>query len=117
VALTIDLAPEEEILLSRQAARQGQEPAAYAAQALRKLIYSPSESYEKFQGQTLAEALARYIGALDNREPNENSGKTLAETLTGRTGCVRSAQPSDMARNSEEEFAKIMDEKKRQGRV
>jgi hypothetical protein len=98
MSLTIELAPEEETLLGERAAQQGQETAIYAAQVLRQLIYAPAESFERPEGQTLAEALAGYIGVVDSRELNE-----------GRM--------SDLAQNSEEEFGKIMDEKKRQGHV
>jgi hypothetical protein len=96
MALTIDLAPEEETLLGEQAAQQGQETAIYAAQMLRQLIFALPAPPEPPQGQTLAEALAGYIGVVDSRELN-------------------GGRMSDFARNSEEEFGKIMDEKKRQG--
>lgn len=98
MTLTIELEPEEASYLSEKAAAQGQETSVYAAQLLRQRIYLPAEPSERFQGQTLAEALAGYIGVVDSRELN-------------------GGEMSDFAYNSEEEFGKIMDEKQRQGHV
>lgn len=53
---------------------------------------------EPVEGQSLADFLEGYIGTVDSSAAN--GGK-----------------PSDYARNSEEEFGKIMDEKMRQGHV
>lgn len=93
MTLTINLSPEEEARLREVAARSGLDEAAYAAGVLRHDIYTLPVAEEPFEGQSLAEALAGHIGLFS------------------------SAGPSNAARNSEEEFGKIMDEKKRQGHV
>ena len=89
--ITLNLPPEEEAQLRLAASRRGQDVGDYLL------------------------ALARRDSGQPVSAPDE--GPTLAETLAGRIGLFRSEQPSDMARDSEEEFGKIMDEKKRQGRV
>ncbi len=93
MTLTINLSPQEEARLREKAARRGQDEAAYAAGVLRQDIYILPVDEEPAEGQSLAESLAGHIGLFS------------------------SAEPSNMARNSEEEFGKIMDEKKRQGHV
>ena len=98
MTLTIDLSPEEEASLRAKAARWGQDEATYAAGVLRQNIYTLPVDEEPMEGQSLADFLEGYIGTVDSSLTN--GGK-----------------PSDLARNSEEEFGKIMDEKKRQGHV
>jgi len=93
MALTVNLSPEEEARLREKAARRGQDEADYAASVLRHDIYTLPVDEEPAEGQSLAEALAGHIGLF------------------------ASADPSMAARNSEEEFGKIMDEKRRQGHV
>ena len=93
MTLTMNLSPEEEVRLREKAARRGQDEAAYAASVLRHDIYTLPVDEEPTEGQSLAEALAGHIGLFS------------------------SAGPSNAARNSEEEFGKIMDEKRRQGHV
>jgi hypothetical protein len=65
---------------------------------LRHDIYTLPVDEELVQEQTLADFLEGYIGTVDSSLTNVG-------------------KPSDLARNSEEEFGKIMDEKKRQGHV
>jgi hypothetical protein len=98
MTLTIDLSPEEEANLRARAARWGQDEATYAAGVLRHDIYTLPVDEELVQEQTLADFLEGYIGTVDSSLTNVG-------------------KPSDLARNSEEEFGKIMDEKKRQGHV
>ena len=93
MTLTINLSPEEEARLREKAARRGQDEAAYAAGVLRTDIYTLPMDEEPIEGQTLAEALEGHIGLFS------------------------SAELSNAAQNSEEEFGKIMDEKRRQGHV
>jgi len=94
VSIVIDLAPDEEARLRAHAARQGQDAAAYATAVLRQQI----DAVPAPDGETLADFLAGYIGVVDSRELN-------------------SGEMSHFAENSEAEFAKIMDEKQRQGHV
>ena len=96
--LTVNLSPEEESRLREKAARRGQDEAAYAASVLRHDIYTLPMDEEPAEGQSLADFLEGYIGTVDSSAAN--GGK-----------------PSNAARNSEDEFGKIMDEKKRQGHV
>lgn len=93
MTLTINLSPEEEARLREKAARWGQDEVAYAASVLRNALHTLPVDEEPAQDQSLAEALA------------------------GRIGLFSSAEPSNAARNSEEEFGKIMDEKRRQGHI
>ena len=69
---------------------------------VRRDLRSPAQKYaelnKEFAGVSLAEALDGYIGTVDSSATN--GGK-----------------PSNAAQNSEEEFGKIMDEKRRQGHV
>lgn len=102
MTLTMNLSPEEESRLREQAARSGQDVGDYLLTLARREFSSPAEMYEelnkKFAGMSLAEALQGHIGLVDSRELNNGA-------------------MSDFARNSEEEFGKIMDEKRRQGHV
>ena len=102
MTLTISLSPEEEARLQEAAAQRGQDVGDYLLTLARREFSSPTERYqklnEKFAGMSLAEALEGYIGVVDSREFNNGA-------------------MSDAARNSEEEFGKIMDEKRRQGHV
>ncbi len=93
MTLTMNLSPEEEARLREKAARRGQDEADYAASVLRHDIYTLPVDEESVEGQSLAEALAGHIGLFS------------------------SAEPSSAGQNSEEEFGKIMDEKRRQGHV
>jgi hypothetical protein len=93
MTLTIDLSPEEEANLRARAARWGQDEATYAAGVLRHDIYTLPVDEELVQEQTLAEALA------------------------GRIGLFSSPEPSNAAQDSEVEFGKIMDEKRRTGHL
>ncbi len=98
MTLTMNLNPEEEARLREKAARRGQDEADYAASVLRHDIYTLPVDEEPAEGQSLADFLEGYIGTVDSSATN--GGK-----------------PSNAARNSEEEFGKIMDEKRRQGHV
>ena len=102
MTLTISLSPEEEARLQEAAAQRGQDVGDYLLTLARREFGSPTEMYEelnkKFAGMSLAEALEGHIGLFDSRELNNG-------------------QMSDLAGNSEEEFGKIMDEKRRQGHV
>lgn len=90
MSIVINLAPDEEARLRAHAARQGQDAAAYATAVLRRQI---------------------------DAVPAPLAEQTLAESLAGRVGRLRSTEPSDMAANSEAEFGKIMNEKRRQGHI
>ena len=92
MSITIDLAPDEEQRLREKAARQGQNAADYAAAVLRHDV-------------------------TDTLHAVQNEQETLAVRLMARVGRLRSAEPSNMAANSEAEFAHIMDEKQAQGHV
>lgn len=94
MSIVIDLAPAEEARLRAHAARQGQDTSDYIAALLRARIGDTPAP----DGETLADFLAGYIGVVDSRELN-------------------SGEMSHFAENSEAEFAKIMDEKQRQGHV
>ena len=102
MTLTIDLSPEEEASLREKAAQRGQDISDYLLTLARREFSSPAAKYEElskqYEGMSLAEALEGYIGTVDSREHN-------------------GGQMTDYARNSEEEFGKIMDEKKRQGHI
>ena len=98
MTLIINLSPEEEARLCEKAARWGQDEAAYAASVLRNNLHTLPVDEEPLEGQSLADFLEGYIGTVDSSAANG-----------GRL--------SNYAGNSEEEFGKIMDEKKRQGHV
>lgn len=102
MTLTMNLSPDEEARLREKAAQRGQDIGDYLLTLARREFSNPAEMYEelnkKFAGMSLAEALQGHIGLFDSRELNNG-------------------QMSDLAGNSEEEFGKIMDEKKRQGHV
>ena len=95
MTLTIEVSPEEEARLLAAAAGRGQGISDYLLTLAR----------QEFEGKQPAPAHSKY------------EGMNLAEALAGRIGLAASAEPSSMAENSEEEFGKIMDEKKRQGYV
>lgn len=102
MTLTLDFTPEEEARLREAAAQKGQEVRGYLLSLARRDLRSPAEMYaelnEEFAGVSLAEALEGYIGTVNSSAAN--GGK-----------------PSNAAQNSEVEFGKIMDEKRRQGHV
>lgn len=97
MTLTINVSPQEEARLREKASRHGQDVSDYLLTLVRREIRSTAEMYEELS--------------------KEFAGMSLAEALQGHIGLFSSAEPSHMARNSEEEFGKIMDEKKRQGHV
>ena len=98
MTLTVNLSPEEEARLREKAARRGQDEAAYAASVLRHDIYTLPVDEEPVEGQSLADFLEGYIGTVDS-------------------SAASGGKPSNADWNSEEEFGKIMDEKRRQGYV
>ena len=102
MTLTMSISPEEEARLREAAAQRGQDVSDYLLTLARREFSSPATRYEelnsKFEGKSLAEALHGYIGVVDSRTLNDG-------------------QMTDYAGNSEEEFGKIMDEKKRQGHI
>ena len=95
MTVTLEVSAEEAARLQAAAAERGQQVSDYLLTLAR----------QEFQAKPPASAHAKY------------EGMTLAEALADRIGLVASAEPSNMAENSEEEFGKIMDEKKRQGHV
>ena len=100
MTLTIEVSPEEEARLLAAAAGRGQGISDYLLTLARQEFQSPSAvpKPSKYEGMSLAEALQGHIGTVDSRSRN-------------------GGQMSDYARNSEEEFGKIMDEKHQQGRI
>ena len=100
--MTLDLkvSPEEEARLQAAAAERGQEVSDYLLALARQEFQTkpPASARSQYEGMTLAEALQGLIGTVDSRAQNNG-------------------QMSNYAENSEEEFGKIMDEKKRQGHV
>ena len=99
--MTLDLkvSPEEEARLQAAAAEHGQEVSDYLLTLARQEFQAkPPAISSKYEGMTLAEALQGLIGTVDSRPQN-------------------GGEMSDYAQNSEEEFGKIMDEKKRQGNI
>lgn len=101
MTLTLDFNAEEEARL-HEAAKKGQEVGDYLLTLVSRDLRSPAQKYaelnKEFAGVSLAEALDGYIGTADSS--TANGGK-----------------PSNAARNSEKEFGKIMDEKRRQGHI
>jgi hypothetical protein len=95
MTVTLEVSLEEAARLQAAAAERGQEVSDYLLTLAR----------QEFQEKPPASAPFKY------------EGMNLAEVLAGRIGLCASADPSNMAENSEEEFGKIMDEKNRQGHV
>ncbi len=100
MTFTLEVSSEEASQLQAAAAERGQEVSDYLL-TLARQEYQGQQSISipsKYEGMNLAEALQGLIGTVDSRVQN-------------------GGQMSDYAQNSEEEFGKIMDEKKRQGHV
>ena len=95
MTLTIEVSPEEEAWLVAAAAGRGQDVSNFLLALARQEFQSP----------------------LPVPKPSPYEGMSLAEALQGRIGLYASAEPSSAGRHSEEEFGKIMDEKKRQGHL
>lgn len=95
MTVTLEVSPEEAARLQAAAAERGQQVSDYLLTLAR----------QEFQAKPPAPVRPKY------------EGMNLAEALAGRIGLCASAEPSNMAENSEEEFGKIMDEKQRQGHV
>lgn len=100
MTLTIEVSPEEEVRLLAAAAGRGLDVSDYLLTLARQEFQPPLSIPQpsKHEEKSLAEALAGQIGTVDSRVRN-------------------GGQMSDYARNSEEEFGRIMDEKHQQGRI
>ena len=97
MTVTLKVSSEEEARLLAAAADRGQEVSNYLLALARQEFQIPPAP-SQFEGLSVAEALAGQIGTVDSRK--QNAGRM-----------------SDYARNSEEEFGKIIDEKKAQGNL
>jgi len=100
MTLTLKVSPEEEAKLQAAAAERGQQMSDYLLTLARQEFQARQSATapSKYEGMNLAAALQGLIGTVDSRVQN-------------------GGQMSDYAQNSEEDFGKIMDEKKRQGHV
>ncbi len=102
MAITLNLAPEQEARLREKARRQGREAENYAAEIiLRDINWTAKEIIGASMpepGQSLAEALEGLIGVLDSSQKN-------------------GGQVSHIAENTGEEFTKTVVEKHKAGHL
>ena len=100
MTLTLEVTPEEAARLQAAAAERGQKVSDYLLTLARQEFGTnpPAPLPSKYEGMNLAEALQDLVGTVDSRTQNGGEMSHFAEA-------------------SEEEFGKIMDEKKRQGHI
>jgi hypothetical protein len=68
MSITVDIRPEAEAELARQAAAQGRAIEAYAASLLEEAAHVPSQQLPRRTGQELTDASAKVRGLLTDEE-------------------------------------------------